>query len=270
MIPLFQLVFSWFFKFPMFVMYIVYDLLLYNFYGLFKKFYGWGIHLYTGKFGTGKTMAMVIKAYLLCRKYKQLSVLTNIKLENFPKHTRILELKHVEDILEAPEDCLVLIDEIGTLFNSRDFMTTAKGERAVPKPMFQHLCQCRKRRMMILATVQRFNLLDKQIRDVSATVRSCRVSFAHPFSRAVTVRTFDIDEYEKYNELRTYNPRIDNITLYIQKNRYRQLYSTKEMVDGLLKSRYYDDKDILENQGVSGSFFGDKTTNRQAKKRKKF
>ena len=96
---------------------------------------------------------MTIIAYKLCKKYPQLHVLTNLKLKNFPEHTKIIELKTADDILNAPDNTLVLIDEIGTLFNSRDFTS---GKNSVPKPVFQHLCQCRKRHMMILATVQRF------------------------------------------------------------------------------------------------------------------
>ena len=154
---------------PSFVVYHVFDKIMYWVYLKLLLFPGWGIHLYTGKFGQGKTSLMTIIAYRLCKKYPQLHVVTNVKLLNFPKHTKILPLKTAEDILNAPVNSIILIDEIGTLFNSRDFST---GKNSFPKPVFQHLCQCRKRHLMILATVQRFNLLDKQIRDITATVAS--------------------------------------------------------------------------------------------------
>lgn len=131
---------------------------------------------------------MVAEAYELCRKYPQLHILTNINIKNFPDYTEILPLNTAQDILNAPKNTLVLIDEIGTIFNSRDF---SGGKCAVPKPLFQHLCQCRKRRMMIYATVQRFNLLDKQIRDITADVTACHTHFKHPFAvyRQVTHMT---------------------------------------------------------------------------------
>ena len=157
------LLFKNLFAFPLFIYYQVYDHCIYHWYNKKRLFPGWGIHLFTGKFGQGKTSLMTIKAYKLALKYPQLHILTNIQLSNFPDHTKILQLQTADDILNAPENTLVLIDEIGTLFNSRDFST---GKNSVPKPVFQHLCQCRKRHMQIFATVQRFNLLDKQIREI--------------------------------------------------------------------------------------------------------
>ena len=153
--------------FPAFIQYLFYDWLNYKWYRKDLLYYGWGIHLFTGKFGAGKTSLAVINVYKECCKYPQLTVLTNLTLKNFPKHTLIKPLKNIDDILNAPDDCIVLIDEIGTIFNSRDFMS---GKKSVPKALFQLICQCRKRRMKIYGTVQKYMFLDKQIRDSSDTV----------------------------------------------------------------------------------------------------
>ncbi len=246
---------SLFFKkvrlFPSLLLYIYYDFMIYVYYKLYLHFYGWGIHLYTGKFGQGKTSLMTIKAYELCKKYPQLHVVTNLKLTNFPEHTKILPLRTAEDILNAPRNSLILIDEIGTLFNSRDF---SSGKKSVPKPVFQHLCQCRKRHMMILATVQRFNLLDKQIRDITATVTTCSASFKHPFSRILTGLVHDIDEYEAYTNNPMYVPRVMETIVKIQTDQYRHLYDTTELIQGLLQLEYLSDEEILRNQGVDPTF----------------
>lgn len=232
--------------FPSFLMYVLYDLLIYKSYNKDKLFYGWGIHLFTGKFGAGKTSLMVIKAYDLCKRYPQLTVISNLKLMNFPEHTRILPLNTVDDILNAPENCLVLIDEIGTIFNSRDFTS---GKKSVPKSLFQHLAQCRHRKMMIFGSVQRFLLLDKQIRDISATVTECRSSFSHPFSRMITGILYSIDEYEALVQNPLYIPRASDFSVYIQTEKYRHLYDTMEMVQGMLEMKYLSDDEILRNQG---------------------
>ena len=207
--------------------------------------------MYTGKFGQGKTSLMTIRAYELCEKYPQLTVVTNLKLINFPEHTRILPLKTAEDILNAPKNSLILIDEIGTLFNSRDF---SSGKNSVPKSVFQHLCQCRKRRLMILATVQRYNLLDKQIRDITATVTTCSASAKHPFSRMLTGLVHDVDEYDAYVNNPMYTPRVMETIVKIQTDKYRHLYDTTELIQGLLKLEYLSDEEILRNQGVTGLF----------------
>lgn len=227
-------------------MYFGYDLFKYLYCTSWKKFYGWGIHLFTGRFGAGKTSTVVCLAYKLAKKYPQLHILTNIDLKNFPEHTQILKLNTAQDILNAPPDTLCIIDEIGTIFNSRDFIS---GKTAVPKILYQHLCQCRKRRLMIYGTVQRFNLLDKQIRDISADVTTCASHFKHPFGRLCTFRTYDIEEFEMYSNNRLYRPRAYTIGAYIQSDLYRNLFDTSELIQGMLDKQYLEDKEILSNRG---------------------
>lgn len=237
--------------FPLFLYYILYDLFCYIYFRKYLLFNGWGIHLFTGRFGKGKTSLMTIKAYKLCEKYPQLHILTNLQLTNYPEHTKIIPLKTARDILNAPNNTIVLIDEIGTLFNSRDF---SGGKNSVPKPLFQHLCQCRKRHMMIYATVQRFNLLDKQIRDITATVTECSTSFSHPFSRMLTGLTYDIDEYEAYCNNPLYVPKVLNTIVEIQLDKFRHLYDTTELIKGFENMTYLSDEEILRNQGSYDTF----------------
>ena len=70
--------------FPAFIQYLFYDWLNYKWYRKDLLYYGWGIHLFTGKFGAGKTSLAVINVYKECCKYPQLTVLTNLTLKNFP------------------------------------------------------------------------------------------------------------------------------------------------------------------------------------------
>lgn len=263
------LLFGYIKNLPVLVAYLVYDFLTYLRFHENKLFFGWGIHLYTGKFGQGKTCQAVADVYKLCVKYPQLTVLTNINLLNFPDTTKIIHLTNVEDILNAPTNTIVLIDEIGTLFNSRDFIG---GKKSVPKSLFQHLSQCRKRKMMIFGTVQRYNLLDKQIRDISATVLSCKCSPKHPFSRIMRMTRFDTDEYEMYQINPMYNPVTIENRVMIQKNHYRQLYDTSALVQGLLELDYLSDEEILRNRGEDVSIFGElsKKGKKAIRNRKRF
>ena len=77
-----------------------------------KHFHQWGLHIYLGKFGAGKTCSMVRDAYFICKRYPDVTIITNLKLENFPEDTKILPLTCIQDILNAPDDTVVLIDEI--------------------------------------------------------------------------------------------------------------------------------------------------------------
>jgi hypothetical protein len=108
--------------------------------------------------------------------------------------------------------------------------------------------------MMIKATVQRFNLLDKQIRDITADVTDCKGTGVHPFTRMLTGLTYDIDEYEAWCSNKLYNKAPFKSRVTIQTDRYRQLYDTTELIQGLLKLDYLSDEEILRNQGAYAEF----------------
>ena len=243
-------IFQYLFRLPAILFYLVKDLIWYiqvQYWNIFDK---WGLHIYVARFGGGKTSSMVQRAYGLACKYRQLTILTNLQLKNFPKHTNILPLRTIEDILNAPVNTLVLIDEIGTLFNSRDFK---KGE-SLPKILFQYLCQCRHRHMMVFGTVQRWQFLDKQLRDITSTVLVCRTHFEHPFSRVTTVTSFDASDYELAYSNPLYKISPLGVTVRIQSDKIRSLYDTMQMVDTLLTMKYDSDEQILSNQGVFTGF----------------
>lgn len=211
------------------------------------RFEGWGLHIFVGSFGSGKTSTAVYKAYKICKQYPQVTLLTNINVKNFPTHTNIMHLTNVSQILKAPQNTLVLIDEIGTIFNSRDFIAN-KG-KAVPKILFQHLCQCRHRRMMIFGTCQRWNFLDKALRDITDTVFSCHTKFYHPFSRMNYAYRYDAQEYD----LAESNPMLPLVPIgsfvFVQSDKVRNMYDTMEMVDGMLQADYLTDEQIQTNRG---------------------
>lgn len=215
-----------------------------------KHFNLWGLHIYLGKFGAGKTCSMVRDAYHICCKYPDVTVVTNLKIENFPKDTKILPLNSIQDILNAPDNTIVLVDEIGTIFNSRDFANgkTKDGEGGLPKILFQHICQCRHRHLVIFGTVQRWGFLEKQLRDITSDVTYCTSFPCHPFSRMITNYTYDAEEYNLFYQspIRPLVPL--NAEVWIQSDFYRSLYDTTEMVNTLLTMDYISDEDIERNR----------------------
>ena len=253
---------------PEFIFWEVYDLILYIKNKGWTVFEGWGLHLYVGAFGAGKTSTMVKDALATAKAYPQVTILTNFALYNFPKHTTILPLKTVNDILEAPDNTLVLIDEIGTIFNSRDFVG---GQKSLPKILFQHICQCRKRHIQIFATTQRWNFLDKQLRDITATVNVTKLHFKHPFSRMATVWTYDAVDYDLAYTNPMYSPQVIGTDVYIQSNKLRRSYDTSELVQTMLTADYVSDAEILQNRGeLAGSISEiDGKTNRKVRRNRK-
>lgn len=259
-----MIIFKYIIKGPHFLYLYFKDFYIYYKNKLFNEFYGWGLNLYVGRFGQGKTIAMVYDAYKKACKYPQLTIITNLQLNNFPIHTKILPLKSPQDILNAPENTLVLIDEIGTIFNSRDF--SKKG--GVPKILFQHICQCRKRKLQILATTQCWNFLDKQLRDITAYVITCTSHFSHPFTRITATRTYDKIDYDIAYENYLYPIIPVDTDVFVQTDFIRSLYDTTELINNMLNDDYISDEEILQNQGYINNQFVevDKKQKRKIKK----
>lgn len=157
-----------------------------------------------------------------------------------------MPLRTAKDIIDAPDNTLILIDEIGTIFNSRDF---SSSKQSVPKILFQHICQCRKRHKMLLATTQRWNFLDKQLRDISATVNVTRSHFAHPYTRLNTVYAYDAAEYDLAFTNPLYPIQAIGCDAYVQSDAVRSRYDTSELVETILNAEYVSDAEIMASRG---------------------
>lgn len=226
-----------------------------------RDFNYWGLHLFLGRFGGGKTISMVRRAYWACKSHNGVTVLTNLTLTGFPEDTTIIKLVNSDQIRELPDKSIVLIDEIGTIFNSRDF---ASSKRSVPKPVYQIILQCRHRRIMLLGSVQRWNLLDKQLRDIADSVTECHSWFSDPFSRYTTCAEYDAQQYDKWFNNPLLPIRRIGYYGYVQSDELRSKYDTIEMVEGMLDADYISDAEILTNR--AGADFNPhqiSTTNRQ-------
>lgn len=231
-----------------------------------RDFNYWGLHLFLGKFGGGKTISAVRRCYNICKTHRNVTVLTNLTLTNFPEDTKLIHLEDINQVLDLPDKSIVLIDEIGSIFNSRDY---GANKESVPKIVFQHLLQMRHRRIMLLGTVQRWNLLDKQLRDITDTVTECHSFFRDPFSRYTTCTEFDAQEYDKAYS----NPLLPLRRLlyyaFVQTDELRSKYDTIQMVEGLLTSKYIPDEQILANRAgteYNPHDLGDKKTVKRYKR----
>ena len=107
---------------------------------------------YTGMPGSGKTYALVARADKALRQGRQV-------FANFPlKGTYQISL---DDICthQFPEDCVVLIDEAGRWFNSREW-------KDLPHEVFDLFTMHRHVKMDLFIAVQSFARIDKSLREV--------------------------------------------------------------------------------------------------------
>ena len=103
--------------------------------------------------------------------------------------------------------------------------------------------------MQIYATTQRWNFLDKQLRDIADTVRVTRSHLSHPFTRICTVYTYDAVEYDLSFSNPQYPLAAIDARVYCQTDADRNRYDTQQLIDNMLQADYISDEEILRNRG---------------------
>lgn len=183
---------------------------------------------------------MKCDAYEIALRYPQVTILTNMTLLNFPSHTKIVDLVNYSQIINSPENTLIVLDEISTVFNSRDWL-----KDGVPAPLLGQLLQVRKQHKMMFATAQVFFHVDKLIRDITFSVRDCRCFCG----RWNIVTSYEGKDYESRGDNVEKKPRVLKFYGFIQTDKIRNLYNTYEMVEKMKKTKYISDIEVLEKQG---------------------
>lgn len=120
------------------------------------EFCEYGLHLFCGEQGSGKTTAVVELVKRWKQRYPQMKVMTNMDLKGEDK-----KLIHWRDILDYNNDIYgtaVVIDEIQTWFSSLE-------SKNFPPEMITEISQQRKQRKAIIGTAQVFSRVAKPIRE---------------------------------------------------------------------------------------------------------
>lgn len=214
---------------------LVIDIYRYFKYREWEIFNGFGLHIWVGLFGKGKTISMVEYAYRLAKQYPRLNIYTNINLYGFPNPERIKPLVSYMDIVNAPGDSIFILDEISTLFQSRSWAN-------FPMPLLSQLLQVRKNKKMILATAQRFSHVDKLIRDVTYSVIDCNCYF----KRYNTCNWYLAEDWENKNVMNIPVPY--GFSAFVQTDKIRSLYDTEQIIGNTQKDDFLSQEEILNRQ----------------------
>lgn len=120
-----------------------------------NAFNDYGIVIFYGPQGQGKTVSVTHYAMQLKKKYPKILVGSNydLKIEDF----KVKNWKPLIDKKNGDYPILFCIDELSLWANSRDW-------QKMPKSILGELCFQRKNKRLILGTAQSISQLDKQIR----------------------------------------------------------------------------------------------------------
>lgn len=204
---------------------------------------------FSGLFGFGKTLSSVHHIINLYNRYngkkcvingslrtQKIIVLSNVHLSSIPyiKFTSLSQVtqftkdKPTLDGSEFWHVLLVLGDEFSTCLNSRSFKTNID-------PIFLNtLVTCRHYAISLFYTSQRFNLVDKLLRDVTFYVFQCR-----KIGRVELLNKYDAFDLENCSNTSLIKPLLKSGFL-IRDIDYDS-YDTLAVVDNLMKSAECND-----------------------------
>lgn len=196
-------------------------------------------------FGSGKTLNMIRDAKKIYDLYddvevynskydewvkQRVHIISNVKLFGMP-YVPLLSTTQITDIVNIPEDenhdihiYLILIDELGRLFNNRDWKTN------LPSDLLSSILQQRKAKIILKGTVQDFSLFDATLRKVSAVVYSCSKKW-----RYLVRKIYNANDLERSG----YNSefvRCRGIFCSFATDRLYNSYDTNEVVEDLARS----------------------------------
>lgn len=193
---------------------------------------GFGLRVYVGMFSTGKSLSAVNYVRRNALRYN-LNVLSNIKLIDVP-YTPLI---NYQQIIDAPANTIILIDEISTVLNARswkDFNVNL---------LFQ-LLQCRKQKKELVCTAQRFAHVDKLIRDITAEVVVCRKKWRVAFNIA-----YDGWSYENATASFAITPIWRKC--YVATDELYNAYDTDEIIDNAKRTDFVSNDETLQKRGVA-------------------
>lgn len=191
---------------------------------------GFGLNIYVGMFGKGKTLSATRYVLRKAKRYK-LNVISNIKLNGYP----YTPLTNWQQIVDAPGNTIILVDEMSTVFNARswkDFNINL---------LFQ-LLQCRKNKKEIVGTAQRFAHVDKLLRDITYEVIDCRKVWR--WQHTVHYDAWDYENCQNKDMLK----RTFHKWVFINNKAYKS-YDTSEIIDNAKRTDFMSNDEILAARG---------------------
>lgn len=192
-----------------------------------RKFSEYGLTLYCGKQGRGKTVALVEYLERMRIKYPKAIIVTNFNYVH--QHRAMKDWRDFFDIRNGEDGVIFAIDEIQNEYNSNSW-------KDFPETLLTEITQQRKQRIKIVATSQVYTRVVKQLREQAHEVVECRTLFG----RWTFLRAFDADDYDVIVNNPEKKQKIKRIWRknFVQDAKLRNLYDTYEKIERMRKTEF--------------------------------
>lgn len=188
-----------------------------------------GMRVYSGRQGSGKTIGMVEALARARDMYPKLKIVTNFDC----KYTDIVmtSLNDLLKIKNGTDGVLFAIDEMQNEFSS-------KASKDFPENLLELVTQQRKQRIAIFCTSQVFTRLAKPLREQSYEVCTCLTWFG----RLTRINCYDAIDFMTYladdNERKRNKARKKWSHWFVQTNEIRNAYDTYSVIKRLSRKGF--------------------------------
>lgn len=218
---------KFFFKLIDFLRWLLFDFFWYLCNGKFFKPYG--LTVFVGRQGDGKTISMVECLDRLKLEYPECIIVTNF---NYIKQD--LAFTDWRQFLEVRNDTkgvIFAIDELQNEYNCNNW-------KDFPEELLSVVTMQRKQRIKILATTQVFTRVVKQLREQCYEVVECKTFFG----RWTRQKCFDADDYnsliDNYDPKKKFKTRKKWRYSFIQSNYIRNLFDSYAVVESIKQKEF--------------------------------
>lgn len=244
---IFALVISLFCPLVTCIVFNMHNVVLYGFkdiYNYFKNkewehFKEYGIDVAIGYFGKGKSAYVARKVEKMYSRYgDKIRILSNMHFYNIPytKLENFQQLIELQDVEDGREGTVVVIDEVSNLLSHRNFAN-------FPLELLGILTQPRKNNIYILATAQRWFMIDKIFRSL--------VRYAIDLNkiwRFGTYYSYDAWDYETSLNPRMLRPMSRGA--YFMKDKLFNSYDTYQKINADESSKFLSNEEALIRKGL--------------------
>ena len=193
---------------------------------IFKPF---GLTMFTGPQGSGKTISMVDYCLELKKKYPKSKLYANFKIDGMDGTLK--NLNQLLKIRNGEDGVIFCIDEIQNEFST-------SSSRNFPETMLSTITQQRKQRIHIVASSQVFTRVAKPIREQCYCVVDCRTFW----NRWTRIRAYPADEYNSIIDSNAIDKKRKIHCIwkksFIQSDELREKYDTYAVVDRMSRSGF--------------------------------
>lgn len=194
-----------------------------------KPYDYYGVYLFCGRVGCGKTISMVEKAKRIKKRYPEVKIYSNFKSEvsdGIIDSWEQLELLTNQNENGEEQGILFLFDEIHLTFSSQGWQTA-------PEDLLSYVSLQRKNKKCIFCSAQVWTRVNKVIREQADFVIECKSFFK---SRIVRNKYYLQEDYAVNGEQKDSGMRKRDVRkkyCFVATDNLRRLYNTNEIIRGL-------------------------------------